>query len=281
MDDPSPVDSPREPYPGYRLEAKGREAAEDERLNLLEQVFDPGSRQRRELVRPGWRCLEVGAGRGSMAAWLAEQVGPDGQVVAIDINVDYLARLDVPNLVVRRHDILNDPVDDLDPGSFDLVCSRLMLFWLAGRQEEAVQHMVQCLRPGGWLIDEDGDWGAAGPVDPAHPRYAGYDRVYQHGGWFCRSRLRPVLRAKAGATVRSLRPARHPARRQRQGGARSQPVGEVVGGHAGRHPRLGDGRRDPTWVGRAGAPGAHRRVPGSLGVADVRVAACLPRPAPS
>jgi hypothetical protein len=51
MVDTSPVDSPREPYPGYRLEAKGREAAEDERLKLLEQVFDPGSRQRRELVR--------------------------------------------------------------------------------------------------------------------------------------------------------------------------------------------------------------------------------------
>ena len=112
MVDTSPADSPREPYPGYRLEAKGREAAEEERLKLLEQVFDPGSRQRRELVRPGWRCLEVGAGRGSMAAWLAEQVGPDGQVVAIDIDVEYLARLDVPNLVVRRHDILNDPVDD-------------------------------------------------------------------------------------------------------------------------------------------------------------------------
>ena len=133
MADSSRVDSPLEADPGYRLEAKGREAADDERLRLLEQVFDPGSRQRRELVRPGWRCLEVGAGRGSMAAWLAERVGPDGQVVAIDIDVGYLARLDVPNLVVRRHDILNDPVDDLDPGSFDVVCSRLMLFWPAGR----------------------------------------------------------------------------------------------------------------------------------------------------
>jgi SAM-dependent methyltransferase len=170
--------------PGYRLEATGREAAEDERLKLLEQLFDPGSRQRRGLVRPGWRCLEVGAGRGSMAAWLADQVGPSGQVVAIDIDVGYLARLDVPNLVVRRHDILNDPVDHLDPGSFDLVCSRLTLFWLAGRQERAMQQMVQCLRPGGWLIDEDGDWGTAGPVDPSHPLYAGYHRVYQAGGWF-------------------------------------------------------------------------------------------------
>ena len=82
--DTFPVEPPLQAYPGYRLEATGRETAEDERLKLLEQVFDPGSRQRRELVRPGWRCLEAGAGRGSMAAWLAGRVGPGGQVVAIE-----------------------------------------------------------------------------------------------------------------------------------------------------------------------------------------------------
>ena len=65
------LDSSLEQDPGYRLEPKGREAAEDARLKLLEQLFDPGSRQQRALVQPGWRCLEVGAGRGSMAAWLA------------------------------------------------------------------------------------------------------------------------------------------------------------------------------------------------------------------
>ena len=32
--------------PGYRLAANGREQAEDERLDLLEQLFDPGSRRR-------------------------------------------------------------------------------------------------------------------------------------------------------------------------------------------------------------------------------------------
>ena len=117
--------------PGYRLAARGREAAEDERLDLLEQIFDPGSRRLRAIVEPGWRCLEVGAGRGSMAVWMAEQVGPGGQVVATDIDVTYLARLQVPNLEVRRHDILDDPLDALGPGSFDLVCSRLTLFWLA------------------------------------------------------------------------------------------------------------------------------------------------------
>ena len=51
-------------------------------------------------MRPGWRCLEIGAGRGSMATWLAERVGPAGQVVATDIDTRYLERLDLPNLHV-------------------------------------------------------------------------------------------------------------------------------------------------------------------------------------
>jgi 2-polyprenyl-3-methyl-5-hydroxy-6-metoxy-1,4-benzoquinol methylase len=86
--------------PGYRLAAAGREAAEDERLTLLEQLYDPVSRRRRALVERGWRCLEVAAGRGSMAVWLAEQVGPAGQVVATDIDTRYLQGLELPNLEV-------------------------------------------------------------------------------------------------------------------------------------------------------------------------------------
>jgi SAM-dependent methyltransferase len=169
----------------YRLAAAGREAAEDERLDLLEQIYDPTSRRRRALVQPGWRCLEVGAGRGSMAVWLAEQVGPTGQVVATDVDTRYLDRLEIPNLEVVEHNILEDPLDALQPGSFDLVCSRLMLFHLQGRQEQAIRQMVACLRPGGWLVDEDANWGTAGaPVDPAHPRYDDYEQVWQDGDWW-------------------------------------------------------------------------------------------------
>jgi len=91
--------------PGYRLTGKGRSAAEDERLALLERIFDPLSRQRRSLVQPGWRCLEVGAGRGSMAVWLAERVGDRGHVVATDIDVSYLKRLNLPNLEAHQHNI--------------------------------------------------------------------------------------------------------------------------------------------------------------------------------
>jgi SAM-dependent methyltransferase len=170
--------------PGYRLSASGRQETEDERLGLLEQLFDPASRRRRDLVQPGWRCLEVGAGRGSMAVWLAQQVGPTGEVVATDIDVGYLSRLSLPNLKVLRHNILADPLDTLGSGSFDLVCSRLVLFWLAGKQEAALQRMIQCLRPGGWLVDEDGDWGTVAPVDSSHPLYAGYHAAWQGGEWW-------------------------------------------------------------------------------------------------
>jgi ubiquinone/menaquinone biosynthesis C-methylase UbiE len=182
-----PVEGPKNLMvePGYRLAATGREAAEDERLGLLEQLYDPLSRRRRALlVEPGWCCLEVGGGRGSMAAWLAEQVGPTGQVVATDNDVGYLRRLELPNLEVVEHNILEDSLEVLRPGSFDLVCSRLTLFHLVGRQELAIRQMAACLRPGGWLIDEDADWGTAAPVDPSHPLYAAYHEAWRDGDWW-------------------------------------------------------------------------------------------------
>ena len=181
--DTSKVGKALDVEPGYRLAGRGRQETEDERLSLLERIFDPVSRRRRELVQPGWRCLEVGAGRGSMAVWLAERVGENGQVVATDIDVTYLRWLDLPNLEVHQHNIFDDSLDALRPGSFDLVCSRLMLFWLARKQEAAIRRMVECLRPGGWLIDEDGDWGTVAPVDPSHPLYARYHGAWRGGEW--------------------------------------------------------------------------------------------------
>jgi SAM-dependent methyltransferase len=187
---------PESPDPGYRLAARGRQDAEDDRLGLLEQIFDARSRRMRELVQPGWRCLEVGAGRGSMAVWLAERVGSSGRVVATDIDVTYLKRLNLPNLEVCQHNILDDPLDTLGLGSFDLVCSRLMLFWLAGKQEAAIQRMVECLRPGGWLVDEDGDWGTVAPVARSHPYYARYQATWQGGEWWASRGYDPTFGRK-------------------------------------------------------------------------------------
>jgi len=52
------------------------------RMELLERVQDPATIEhlRRIGVAPGWRCLELGAGGGSIAAWLARRVGLGGPV---------------------------------------------------------------------------------------------------------------------------------------------------------------------------------------------------------
>lgn len=59
---------------------------EHDRLHALEALFDDASAHHlaRLGVGPGWRCLEVGAGAGGVARWLADRVGPSGQVLATD-----------------------------------------------------------------------------------------------------------------------------------------------------------------------------------------------------
>jgi SAM-dependent methyltransferase len=199
LDPPALPAAAQESGPSYLLAAVGREAAEDQRLSLLEQIYDPGSRRCRHIVQPGWRCLEIGAGRGSMALWLANQVGPSGTVVATDIDVTHLRRLDVPNLEIVEHDILDSALEPLEPGSFDLVCVRFVLAHLTGRKEAAIKRIVQCLRPGGWLIDEDGDWGLTAPIDPCHPLHARFHAAWREGEWWASRGYDPAFGRKLPA----------------------------------------------------------------------------------
>jgi SAM-dependent methyltransferase len=154
----------------YVLAARGREAHEIERLELLQRIFDPTAHRRLDLVRPGWRCLEVAAGRGSIARFLSDRVGPTGSVVATDIDIGSLSELDLPNGTIIRHDILNDPLTALGgPASFDLVHARFLLQHLFDHQDLAIARMVQLLKPGGWLVIEDLNTDTLAAADPAHP----------------------------------------------------------------------------------------------------------------
>jgi SAM-dependent methyltransferase len=129
---------------------------EHERIAGMEELWDEGTKALLGSlgIAPGWRCLEVGAGGGSIAAWLADMVAPTGAVLATDINTHHLDTLERPNLKVRRHDVLSDPLPD---GRFDLVHARLVVEHIGGR---AVDRIVTPLRPGGWLVVEDFDWQA-------------------------------------------------------------------------------------------------------------------------
>lgn len=139
--------------------------SEEQRLTRLQDVRDPISIRWLEAagVGPGWRCLEVGAGRGSLVRWLCRRVGGGGHVVATDLDVGSLRELDEPNLVVRQHDIAHDPLEE---DAFDLVHSRLVLEHLPER-EHALDRMVAALRPGGTIVVEDVDFQLPIAADPA------------------------------------------------------------------------------------------------------------------
>lgn len=133
---------------------------EGDRLAGIEAVFDPGTHRHLAALGldEGWRCLEVGAGAGSVARWLAERVGPKGRVLATDISTKLMEGLDRENLEVRQHDIVHD---DLPKGEFDLVHSRLVLEHLPER-EEVLAKLAAALAPGGWLVIEDLEWSSMG-----------------------------------------------------------------------------------------------------------------------
>jgi hypothetical protein len=80
-------------------------AVQRERLDTLEELFDPGTIRQLDArgVAPGWRCLEVGAGGGSVAAWLGDRVAPDGSVLATDLDTKWVAELSHPNHRPRPH----------------------------------------------------------------------------------------------------------------------------------------------------------------------------------
>ena len=71
-----------------------------------------------------------------------------------------------------------------------------MAGWLPGKQETAIQRMVECLRPGGWLVDEDGDWGTIAPVDPSHPFSVRYHGAYRSGEWWTERGYDPTFGRK-------------------------------------------------------------------------------------
>src|SRR5215510_2343643 len=104
------------------------------RLSLLESRLDPGTifNLRWLGVRPGWHCLTVGAGGGSIAKWLCQQVGPSGHVVATDTDTRFLETLDYANLDVRQHNIVSD---ELEENAFDLVQVRGVLMHLTEPQQ--------------------------------------------------------------------------------------------------------------------------------------------------
>lgn len=130
-------------------------AGEEQRLQLMSALLDPMERTHIERlgVGPGCRCLELGAGNGSISRSLARLVAPSGHVVASDIDIRYMADLKDAGLEVRRLDVHSDPIET---SAYDLVVTRALLHHLPYR-EAALKRMVGAVKPGGAFLSIEPD----------------------------------------------------------------------------------------------------------------------------
>ena len=143
------------------------EAETADRFAGLEAVFDPVTRGHlaRLGLAPGARCLEVGAGSGSIARWMADRVGTGGRVLAVDLDPRWCRRDDREQLEVRALDIVAQPIP---PGPWDFIHERLLLQHIPERRA-VLARLVECLAPGGVILIEDFDTGEVRTVDRSGP----------------------------------------------------------------------------------------------------------------
>jgi SAM-dependent methyltransferase len=172
-----------DPTTGYSLDSAWH--AERARLDSLTALYDPTTLALCERLglEPGWRCLDVGAGTGTLAQALAERGAPSGSVVALDVDTRFLDPLAGPHLASMALDVTQQP---LPTGEFDLVHARLLLEHLPAR-DEVLASMIRATRPGGWVLVEDFDWATALVIDPpsdVHSRVAKAIRtLFTHHGY--------------------------------------------------------------------------------------------------
>jgi SAM-dependent methyltransferase len=123
-----------------------------DQVRLFENKYDPLSVDVIKNLPIGQdaRCLELGAGAGSMAYWLAGWAGR-GSVLAVDIDPGYLDATRAANLTVRQMDITRE---EFAPESFDLIHARA-LFEHLPRRDDLLASAMRWLVPGGWLVVAD------------------------------------------------------------------------------------------------------------------------------
>ncbi len=133
-----------------------KDSTEYSRRKLVESIQDSISINRfaRIGIQTGWRCLEVGAGAGSIAYWLSEKVGVTGQVVATDSDTRFLHSDKYSNLDVRKHDI---ELDVLEENEFDFIHCRSVLMHLKNTTD-ALNKLAMALKPNGYIMLEEPDF---------------------------------------------------------------------------------------------------------------------------
>ena len=133
--------------------------AEYERLCLIQDSFDEKTQKHllKAGLKEGMDCLEVGAGAGSIALWMKDQLGPSGSVLGVDLNTVYLENKDV---ALMQGDILELEITQ----KFDLIHLRYLL--IHNKNSEAILTKLNTLlKPNGKLVIEEPDFTLAKWID--------------------------------------------------------------------------------------------------------------------
>ncbi|MFF4256716.1 class I SAM-dependent methyltransferase [Streptomyces sp. NPDC001663] len=128
------------------------QAGEGERIDFGALAYDDitMARLRALGVGPGWRCLDVGAGTGTVSRRLLDEAGV-ASVLAVDRDVRFLDARPVPGLDVLEADIT---APGSVPGRFRLVHARFVLMHLPER-DRLIAQLAELVAPGGVLVLSD------------------------------------------------------------------------------------------------------------------------------
>ncbi|WP_406419200.1 class I SAM-dependent methyltransferase [Streptomyces sp. NBC_01614] len=128
------------------------QAGEGERIDFGALAYDDLTlgRLRALGVGPGWRCLDVGAGTGTVSRRLLGEAGVDS-VLAVDRDVRFLTERPAPGLDVLEADLT---APDFVPGTFRLVHARFVLMHLA-EHDRLIAALAELVAPGGVLVLSD------------------------------------------------------------------------------------------------------------------------------
>jgi SAM-dependent methyltransferase len=106
-------------------------------------------------LREGWRCVDVGAGAGDVTVALAEVVGPDGRVYAVDS--DPAARDAVAEAAAAHSQVvaITQVAEELLlPEPVDLAFCRFVLMHVVDPLL-VLDRMGAAVRPGGWVVAQE------------------------------------------------------------------------------------------------------------------------------
>jgi ubiquinone/menaquinone biosynthesis C-methylase UbiE len=106
-------------------------------------------------VGPGWRAVDVGAGSGDVSVALAEIVGHEGRVYAVDS--DPLARNETAAAAAAYSQVLaiTQGAEDLRlPEPVDLAFCRFLLLHVVD-PAVVVARMAGAVAPGGWVVAQE------------------------------------------------------------------------------------------------------------------------------